>query len=106
MFIFERPFRAVAAGLGVALLMAYLGGVSDGTQPVGDAARVAVGTVRLVPVILLGLSSAPVRDLSLSCRLPPASICELASESEKPNRSRPGGSACADDPSDLGMRSC
>src|ERR1700719_3505942 len=34
--------------------------------------------------------------------LPPAArlVCELASESEKPNRSRPGGSACANDSTD------
>ena len=74
MFIFERPLAAVAAGLGVALLMAYLGAGSDDPQPACDPPRVAVGTVRLVPVMGVELSSAPVRDLSLSCRLPPAAI--------------------------------
>src|SRR5476649_654079 len=44
----------------------------------------------------LAVSCAPDRDLSLSaaCR-PPDS--EMASESEKPNRSRPGGSVCGPD---------
>jgi len=71
MFIFQRPFQAVAAGLGVALLVAYAGSACDGTQP---ARAVAVPTARLVPVTPLAVSSAPVRDLSLSCRLPPASF--------------------------------
>ena len=39
MFIFERPLGAVAAGLGVALLMAYLGAGSDDPQPARDPAR-------------------------------------------------------------------
>lgn len=38
MFIFQRPFQAVAAGLGVALLMAYLGSHYDGIQPARAAA--------------------------------------------------------------------
>jgi hypothetical protein len=74
MFIFQRPFQAVAAGLGVALLMAYLGSHYDGIQPARSAAPNTGPTARLVPVTPLGVSSAPVRDLSLSCRLPPASF--------------------------------
>jgi len=74
MFIFQRPFQAVAAGLAVALLAAYAGSAGDGIQPARAAAGVAFPTGRLVPVTPLAVSSAPVRDLSLSCRLPPASF--------------------------------
>jgi hypothetical protein len=73
MFIFNRPFQAVAAGLGVALLFVCL---DRSCQPLDAAAtdRPLVGNEQavLVPVTPLRLSSAPVRDLSLSCRLPPA----------------------------------
>src|SRR5262245_59785668 len=72
MFIFGRPFQAVAAGLTVALLMAYIGTACDGTLPAHPDAPLAVPTARLVPVTPVGVSSAPVRDLSLSCRLPSA----------------------------------
>jgi hypothetical protein len=72
MFIFNRPFRAVAAGLGVALLVVCF---DRSCQPL-DAATVGLavanGQGALEPVTPLRVSSAPVRDLSLSCRLPPA----------------------------------
>ena len=73
MFIFERPFRAVAAGIGVAFLIVGLDRLCqlpDGSEGV----RVANTTPELVPRPPLLVSSAPVRDLSLSCRLPPASF--------------------------------
>jgi hypothetical protein len=72
MFIFNRPFQAVAAGFGVALLVlcfdrsCHPPEASPARPPVGN------GQAMLVPVTPLRLSSAPVRDLSLSCRLPPA----------------------------------
>jgi len=73
MFIFDRPFQAVTAGLGVALLIVCL---DRACQPPPDAAAdrapVGNGQAVLVPVTPLRVSSAPVRDLSLSCRLPPA----------------------------------
>jgi hypothetical protein len=72
MFIFNRPFRGVAAGLAVALLLVCL---ERSCQPltVGiDAPAVGNGQAALEPATPLLVSSAPVRDLSLSCRLPPA----------------------------------
>jgi hypothetical protein len=73
MFIFNRPFGGVAAGLAVAVLIVYL---DHSCQPPLDAAGarppVGNGQAVLVPVTPLRVSSAPVRDLSLSCRLPPA----------------------------------
>jgi hypothetical protein len=65
MFIFTRPLSAVLAGLAVALAMVALGGLCQGP---------AAPAPELVPRRETGLSSAPVRDLSLSCRLPPASF--------------------------------
>jgi hypothetical protein len=79
MFIFNRPFLAVAAGLGVALLFVGLDRVRQ-PPATPDSARVANTTRSLVPRPAHGVSSAPVRDLSLSCRLPPASFaCWLPS---------------------------
>jgi hypothetical protein len=73
MFIFNRPFGGVAAGLAVAVLIVCL---DRSCQPPLDAAAarppVGNGQAVLVPVTPLRVSSAPVRDLSLSCRLPPA----------------------------------
>jgi hypothetical protein len=74
MFIFDRPWGAVAAGLGVALLVVALDRLN---QPWETPREVAVGsnmTVALVRRPPHAVSSAPVRDLSLSCRLPPASF--------------------------------
>jgi hypothetical protein len=73
MFIFNRPLRAVAAGLGVALLFVALDRVRQ-PPATPDSARVANTRRSLVPRPAHGVSSAPVRDLSLSCRLPPASF--------------------------------
>src|SRR6266853_5716070 len=73
MFIFNRPLRAVAAGLGVALLFVGLDRVRQ-PPATPDGARVANTRRSLVPRPAHGVSSAPVRDLSLSCRLPPASF--------------------------------
>jgi hypothetical protein len=82
MFIFKRPFQAVAAGIAVPLLIVLLDRLANADEmpPVQSpvAVRTAAATspadahVRLVPRPRHGVSSAPVRDLSLSCRLPPA----------------------------------
>jgi hypothetical protein len=74
MFIFNRPFRAVAAGLGVALLIVWLDRVRQPTEVAADSARVANTIPSLESRPALAVSSAPVRDHSLSCRLPPASV--------------------------------
>ena|ERR1700686_3559582 len=74
MFIFTRPFGAVAAGLGVALLIVCLDRVREPPEIPPDAARVVNTPQSLVPRPAHAVSSAPVRDLSLSCRLPPASF--------------------------------
>ncbi len=74
MFIFNRPPLAVAAGLAAALLGVCLGEL---WPPLGTAAGGAIvsnAEPELVPAPRPKVSSAPVRDLSLSCRLPPASI--------------------------------
>src|SRR5580658_2557213 len=65
MFIFPRPLSAVLAGLAVALTIVALDHLCHGP---------AAADPELVPRRETGLSSAPVRDLSLSCRLPPASF--------------------------------
>jgi len=71
MFIFNRPLAAVAAGLAVSLAVVCLDRACDRSAASADAAA-AEAQLRLVPRTPLGVSSAPVRDLSLSCRLPPA----------------------------------
>jgi hypothetical protein len=72
MFIFNRPFRAVAAGLGVALLFVSLDRSCQPLNAATDGPPAGNGQAVLVPVTPLRVSSPPVRDLSLSCRLPPA----------------------------------
>jgi hypothetical protein len=72
MFIFNRPLGAVAAGLVVALAVVCLDRACDRSAARADAAPAAEAQLRLVPRTPLAVSSAPVRDLSLSCRLPPA----------------------------------
>jgi hypothetical protein len=72
MFIFNRPFQPVAAGLGVALLFVCLDRACQPLEATAQSSPVANGQAVLVPVTPLLVSSAPVRDLSLSCRLPPA----------------------------------
>ena len=72
MFIFNRPLAAVAAGLSVALLVVCLDRACEPAALAADAPPAAHAQARLVPRTPLGVSSAPVRDLSLSCRLPPA----------------------------------
>jgi hypothetical protein len=72
MFIFNRPFGAVAAGLGVVLLIACLDRSCQPLDAATDGPPAAIEQAVLVPVTPLAVSSAPVRDLSLSCRLPPA----------------------------------
>jgi hypothetical protein len=72
MFIFERSFAAVAAGLAVALLIVCLDRLCQPLAVPADAGLVANAPPPLVPWTPPGVSSAPVRDLSLSCRLPPA----------------------------------
>ena len=94
MFIFPRPFSAVAAALAVALPLVVADRLCSADQPPAVAGR---------------RTGLPGRGLCRAARLryrrrrivtfpfpaacrPP--VCELASESEKPNRSRPGGSGC------------
>jgi len=72
MFIFNRPFGAVAAGLGTALLFVGLGSSCQPLEATPDRPPVGNQQAALVPATPLRVSSAPVRDLSLSCRLPPA----------------------------------
>jgi len=72
MFIFNRPFAAVAAGLATALLFVGLGRSCQPLEATPERPSVANRQAALVPVTPLRVSSAPVRDLSLSCRLPPA----------------------------------
>jgi len=74
MFIFNRPFGAVAAGLGVALFIVCLDRVRQPPEIPPHAVRMVNSTQSLVPRPALAVSSAPVRDRSLSCRLPPASF--------------------------------
>ena len=74
MFIFNRPLRAVAAGCGVALLFVWLDRVRQPPGVAADNARVANTIPSLESRPALAVSSAPVRDHSLSCRLPPASF--------------------------------
>jgi hypothetical protein len=106
MFIFQRTFQAVGAGLGVALLMVCLDRACQPTESPATMARGADPTARLVRRAPLGVSSAPVRDLSLSCRLPPASFASWLPSLK--SRIVPDQVAvCAPiNRCDLGMRSC
>jgi hypothetical protein len=74
MFIFNRPPLAVAAGLAAALLSVWLGELWQPRETAPRRAIVSNAQPALVPAPRPGVSSAPVRDLSLSCRLPPASL--------------------------------
>jgi len=74
MFIFDRPPLAVAAGLAAALLGVWVGELWQPPEAVPRSAIVSNAHPTLVPAPRPGVSSAPVRDLSLSCRLPPASL--------------------------------
>ena len=71
MFIFNRPVTAVAAGFAVAFLMVGLDRLCQPSEAAFDS-PVANTTLPLVSPPSHAVSSAPVRDLSLSCRLPPA----------------------------------
>jgi len=71
-FIFNRPLGAVAAGLAVALTVVCLDRACDRSGARAETEAAAEAQLRLVPRTPLAVSSAPVRDLSLSCRLPPA----------------------------------
>ena len=71
MFIFNRSFRTVAAGMGVVLLFIVADRLCQPPEA-PDGVFVADTPPRLVREPKLAVSSAPVRDLSLSCRLPPA----------------------------------
>ncbi len=76
MFIFARPFRAVGAGLSVALLTVWVDRACEAPVEQTAALFVAVAAKARLPLVSRrshAVSSAPVRDLSLSCRLPPAS---------------------------------
>ena len=94
MFIFPRPFSAVAAALAVALLVVVGGQImfrrsaTYGRRgltglPGRGLCRAACLRYRRRRIVTFPFPAA--------CRPP---VCELASESEKPNRSRPGGSGC------------
>jgi hypothetical protein len=74
MFIFQRPFQAVAAGLGVALGIALASQFADPPAATPERTPWHDPTPALESRAPHEVSSAPVRDLSLSCRLPPASI--------------------------------
>jgi hypothetical protein len=74
MFIFDRPFQAVAAGIGVALCFVLLDRLVDSPSAAPGRALAQDDTPALESRAPHEVSSAPVRDLSLSCRLPPASI--------------------------------
>jgi hypothetical protein len=74
MFIFDRPFQAVAAGIGVALAFVLLDRLADSLPGAAGRAVAQDDTPALVSRAPHEVSSAPVRDLSLSCRLPPASF--------------------------------
>jgi hypothetical protein len=74
MFIFDRPPLAVAAGLAAALLSVWVGELWQPPEAVPQSAIVSNAHPALVRAPRPGVSSAPVRDLSLSCRLPPASL--------------------------------
>ncbi len=96
MFIFNRSLAAVAAGLAVALACVCL---SQWVDEPPDAAAVVNMTRVLVREPPLAVSSAPVRDLSLSCRLPPASFASWL-PSLKSRIVPDQVAACADDPTD------
>ena len=72
MFIFNRPFLGVAAGLGTSLLFVCVDRYSEPLAAATETPPAANRQAALVPATPLRVSSAPVRDLSLSCRLPPA----------------------------------
>jgi hypothetical protein len=72
MFISERPFGAVAAALAVALLVVCLDRACGSQAPATDAGPTAEAPSAACAGHTAGVSSAPDRDLSLSCRLPPA----------------------------------
>jgi hypothetical protein len=74
MFIFARPLRAVAAGLAVALLIVYADRCCSNPRNVPGPLR---RNLRLVLRPPAAVSCAPVRDLSLSCRLPPAFLSRV-----------------------------
>jgi hypothetical protein len=73
MFIFRRPLGAVLAALALALVIVALANLTEAGAASGNAGSVATGNARLVPRRPHAVSCAPDRDLSLSCRLPPAS---------------------------------
>jgi hypothetical protein len=104
MFIFNRPFSAVAAGLGVALLFVCLDLVRESPATPPDSARVANTRRSLVPRPAHAVSSAPVRDLSLSCRLPPASFASWLPSVK--SRIVPDQVAVRAPTIQFGMRSC
>ena len=90
MFVFEQPVAAVLAGLAKALGVVALDRLCSAAATTHSDARDATG-------VCLCRDSTPVYrprrivtfPFPAACRPPD---CELASESEKPNRSRPGGS--------------
>jgi len=101
-FIFNRPFTAVAAGLGVALFAVVLGNL--GQPPDIPLGVVPQQVAQLGPkwpkpdVTLLG----PVRDLSVSCRLssarPVTRLADLKARivpDEQDQAQRSGSSLCA-----------
>ena len=74
MFIFNRPPLAVGAGLAAALVSVWLAELWQPPETAPRRAIVSNAHPALVPAPRPAVSSAPVRDLSLSCRLPPASL--------------------------------
>jgi RNA recognition motif-containing protein len=101
MFIFERPWQAVAAGLAVATLMVCLDQLSEQDAAAYDRAPLSNATQVLVPRPFHAVSSAPVRDLSLSCRLPPASFASWLPSLKSRIVPDQVAAACTDDSTDL-----
>ena len=101
MFIFDRPFTAVAAGLGVALFTVYLDSLLQQAEiPLGVIPQ---QTAQLPPAWPEPQSALPpVRDLAVTCHLPAAGLVTrlarlkariVSDRQDQPQRS--GSSRCA-----------
>jgi hypothetical protein len=102
MFIFNRPFTAVAAGLGVALFAVYLDSLRQPPDIPLEVVPQQTAQIRPERPEAEAASPAPVRDLSVSCRLPAARLVQylaglkariVSEQQDRPQRS--GSSLCA-----------
>src|SRR5258708_2296791 len=100
MFIFDRPFQAPAAGISVALSFVLLNQLADSPAAAPGRTGMQDDTPALESRAPHEVSSAPVRDLSLSCRLPPASYASWL-PSLKSRIVPDQVAACAGDSTDL-----